>query len=209
MLGPENSEVGASKSPSQGPVPVTDCAIVIPCVGEMDESRRQFIRLMTTHERLVYGYILSLVPNWADADEILQETNIRLWEEFDKFVIGTNFAAWAIRVAHFQVLTWRKKVNRSRLVFDQRVIDAIAAEPSWTDEAYESRQQALGECVSNLPGHSRDLLRNCYVRGTKIKDVANRLNRTPASVYKALERIREVLHDCIKRKLDKQTPANP
>ena len=73
----------------------------------MDESRRQFIRLMTRHERLVYGYILSLVPNWADADEILQETNIRLWEEFEKFETGTNFAAWAVRVAHFQVLTWR------------------------------------------------------------------------------------------------------
>src|SRR5205814_6679679 len=73
----------------------------------VDEARRQFIRLMTRHERLVYGYILSLVPNWADADEILQETNIRLWEEFEKFQAGTNFAAWAIRVAHFQVLTWR------------------------------------------------------------------------------------------------------
>jgi len=169
----------------------------------MDESRRQFIRLMTAHERLVYGYILSLVPNWADADEILQETNIRLWEEFDKFVLGTNFAAWAIRVAHFQVLTWRKKVSRSRLVFDQRVVDAIAAEPSWTDDAFEARQQALGECVSKLPDSHRELLRNCYVRGTKIKDVAQRLNRTPASVYKALERIRETLHSCIQRKLEK------
>jgi RNA polymerase sigma-70 factor (ECF subfamily) len=160
---------------------------------------------MTAHERLVYGYILSLVPNWADADEILQETNIRLWEEFDKFVLGTNFAAWAIRVAHFQVLTWRKKVRRSRLVFDQRVVDAIAAEPSWTDEAFEARQQALGECVSTLPDHSRELLRNCYVRGTKIKDVALRLNRTPAAVYKALERIRETLHSCIQRKLEQQS----
>ena len=64
---------------------------------------------MTKYERMVYGYILSLVPNWADADEILQETNIRLWEEFEKFQPGTNFAAWAIRVAHFQVLTWRKR----------------------------------------------------------------------------------------------------
>ena len=83
----------------------------------MDESRRQFIRLMTRHERLVYGYILSLVPNWADADEILQETNIRLWEEFEKFEAGTNFAAWAVRVAHFQVLTtrWlRSRAGRTR-----------------------------------------------------------------------------------------------
>jgi RNA polymerase sigma-70 factor (ECF subfamily) len=149
----------------------------------------------------VYGYILSLVPSWTDADEILQETNIRLWEEFDKFVLGTNFAAWAIRVAHFQVLTWRKQVSRNRLVFDQRVIDALAEEPAWADEAYEARHEALGECMSKLPDHSRDLLRRCYLRGNKIKDVAERLQRSPASVYKALERIRTTLHACIERRL--------
>jgi RNA polymerase sigma-70 factor, ECF subfamily len=167
----------------------------------MDEPRRQFIRLMTKYERMVYGYILSLVPNWADADEILQETNIRLWEEFEKFQPGTNFAAWAIRVAHFQILTWRKKVSRSRLVFDQRVVDALAAEPSWTDDEFEARQQALADCVSELPDHSRDLLRHCYVDGSKAKDVAVEMKRTPASVYKALERIRVALHACIQRKL--------
>ena len=171
----------------------------------MDESQRQFVRLMTKYERLVYGYILSLVPNWADADEILQETNVRLWEEFDKYVPGTNFAAWATRVAHFQVLTWRKKVSRSRLIFDQRVIEALAAEPLWTDEAFDARQQALGECVSELPDHNRRLLRHCYARGNKIKDVAVRLKRSPTAVYKALERIRVTLHSCIERKLAQQT----
>jgi RNA polymerase sigma-70 factor (ECF subfamily) len=171
----------------------------------MDESRRQFVRLITKYERLVYGYILSLVPNWTDADEILQETNVRLWEEFDKFVPGTNFAAWAIRVAHFQVLTWRKAASRSRLLFDQRVIDSLAVEPYWTDEAFEERQQALGDCVSELPIHSRELLRHCYVQGSKIKEVATRLRRSPAAVYKALERIRTSLHSCIERKLAQQT----
>src|SRR5687767_14761314 len=171
----------------------------------MDESQRQFVRLMTKYERLVYGYILSLVPNWSDADEILQETNVRLWEEFDKFVLGTNFAAWAIRVAHFQVLTWRKQVSRSRLVFDQSVVESLAEEPFWTDEAFDARQQALGDCVSELPDHSRQLLQQCYARGHKIKDVAVRLKRSPAAVYKALERVRVALHTCIERKLAQQT----
>jgi RNA polymerase sigma-70 factor (ECF subfamily) len=170
----------------------------------MDESQRQFVRLMTRHERLVYGYILSLVPNWSDADEILQETNVRLWEEFDKFVPGTNFAAWATRVAHFQVLTWRKKASRSRLVFDQRVIEELAAEPIWTDESFAARQQALADCVSQLPDHNRQLLQHCYARGQKIKDVAHRLKRSRAAVYKALERIRITLHSCIERKLAQQ-----
>ena len=151
----------------------------------VDESRRAIIRLMTKYERMVYGYILSLVPNWADADEILQETNIRLWEEFEKFQPGTNFAAWAVRVAHFQVLTWRKRVSRSRLVFDQRVIDALAAAHCWTDEVFESRQIALVECVSELPVRSRELLRQCYMNGSKAKEVAVELNLSPAAVYKS------------------------
>lgn len=170
-------------------------------IHAVDEPRRDFVRLMTRYERLVYGYILGLVPNWADADEILQETNIRLWEEFDKFVPGTNFAAWAIRVAHFQVLTWRKQTSRRRLVFDPQVIDLLAAEPEWDENHFEVRQRALGDCMTELPEHSRELLRQCYARGSKIKDVAVRFERSPGSVYKALERLRELLHSCIQKKL--------
>ena len=173
----------------------------------MDESQRQFARLITRHERLLYGYILSLVPNLADADDILQETHVRLWEEFDKFVPGTNFGAWSIRVAHFQVLTWRKQTSRRRLVFDQRVMDLLANEPTWTDEQFEGRQRALGRCVTELPEHSRELLRQCYARGSKIKDVAARFERTPASVYKALERIRGVLFTCIQQKLAEEASS--
>src|SRR4029078_13255691 len=167
----------------------------------MDESGRQFIRLMTRHERLVYGYILSLVPNWADADEIFPETNGRLWEEFEKVEPGTNFAAWRGRGAHFQVLTWRKRKQRSRLVFDQRVLDALAQEPCWTDEVVEARHRHMADCVSVLPDRSHDLLRHCYVEGSRAKDVAVELNKSPASIYKALERIRVALHRCIEKKL--------
>jgi len=174
----------------------------------VDESRRQFIRLMTKYERMVYGYILSLVPNWADADEILQETNIRLWEEFEKFELGTNFAAWAIRVAHFQILTWRKRASRSRLVFDQSVVDSLAAEPLWSDEELEARQAALAVCVSELPDYSRALLRHFYVHGAKAKDVAVEMKRTPAAIYKALERIRVALHECIERRINSSSIRN-
>jgi len=83
----------------------------------LDDSKATFVRLLTQSERRVYGYILKMVVDWNDADEILQETNVRLWEEFDRFQPGTDFAAWAIRVAHYQVLTWRKRRDRSRLVF--------------------------------------------------------------------------------------------
>lgn len=166
----------------------------------LDESRRQFVRLLTQHQRRVYGYILKLVVNWNDADEILQETNLRLWEEFDRFEPGTDFAAWAIRVAHYQVLTWRKKRDRSRLVFDDMAIQAVTADCRAAAPA-DGREDALLACLEQLTSRNRDLIRRCYAGKHTIRRVAEELNRSAVSVYKSVQRIRLTLHQCIERRL--------
>ncbi len=168
---------------------------------DADEKRDLFVRLLTSHERRIYGYILSLVPNWHDADEIAQETNVWLWREFDRFEPSTNFAAWAMRVAHFQVLSWRKQVSRSKLVFDQEFIDLVSEQHARGKWASDDRHRALGTCIEELSSHNRELLGQCYAEGAKIKEVAERLGRTTASTYKTLQRIRLALHKCIKKRL--------
>jgi RNA polymerase sigma-70 factor (ECF subfamily) len=65
----------------------------------------------------------------------------------------------------------------------------------------ESRHRALGDCVQQLSGHSRDLLVRCYAPGAQVKDVAESLGRNLPAVYKALQRIRASLRDCVERRL--------
>ncbi|HEX6962196.1 MAG TPA: sigma-70 family RNA polymerase sigma factor [Lacipirellula sp.] len=165
------------------------------------ESKREFVVLLAKHERMIYGYVLSLVPNLADADEIVQETCLRLWDEFDKYVPGSSFAAWALTVAHYEVLTWRKKVQRSKLVFDDALVELIGKERGTVERAAGPRQEALADCLQELTEGNRQLVAECYGAGRKIKEVAAKLQKTEASVYKALERIRSALHRCIERKL--------
>jgi RNA polymerase sigma-70 factor (ECF subfamily) len=167
------------------------------------ESKREFVRLLTRHERMIYGYVLSLVPNVADADEIVQETSLRLWDEFDKFVPGSSFAAWSLTVAHFEVLTWRKRAHRSKLVFDDSLVELVASERAVLERTAGPRHEALAECLSELTETNRRLVAECYGADRKIKEVAAKLERTESSVYKALERIRCALHECIQRKLAK------
>jgi RNA polymerase sigma-70 factor (ECF subfamily) len=166
-----------------------------------DESRQLFVRLLTQHERLVYAYILRLVPNWNDADEILQETNVRLWEEFDRFEPGSNFGAWAVRVAHYQVLTWRKKRDRARLIFDDEALACLAATQTHDNCDEDERRSALAACLQLLPEKSRDLLARCYGGDSTIRDVAAGLRRSTEAVYKSLQRTRLALHACIERRL--------
>ena len=167
------------------------------------QSKREFVLLLAKHERMIYGYVLSLVPNVADADEIVQETCLRLWDEFDKYVPGSSFAAWSLTVAHYEVLTWRKRASRSKLVFDDSLVELIGQERESMEETAGPRHEALGECLQELTDRNRQLVAECYSSGKKIKEVAAKLQRTEASVYKALERIRGALHQCIERKLSK------
>ena len=168
---------------------------------ELDERRREFVRLLTMTERRLYGYIFTLAPDWNDADEILQETNIRLWEEFEKYEPGSNFSAWAMRVAYYQVLTWRKRAQRSRLVFDQRLLDQLSSQREHSEDLAEARHRVMGECLEELSDRSQQLLARFYAEGNRIKDIAATLGKSSESVYKAIQRLRVSLRHCIEERL--------
>ena len=74
----------------------------------------EFMRLYTQHQRRLYVYLLSLVHNAADADELLQESSYILWKKFDQFEPESNFGSWACRVAYFEVLKYREGVEQQR-----------------------------------------------------------------------------------------------
>ena len=173
----------------------------------LDPKQREFVRLLAVTERRLNGYVLSLVPNLADADEILQETHIRLWEEYEKFEPGTNFAAWALRVAHFEVLTWRKRARRRNMVLDDELVEELSVQLQSAGDMVDARQGALSECLAELSDRSRGLLHRVYADGEKIKDIASSLEKTAESVYKTIQRLRLALRKCIEQRLAEEQPT--
>ena len=161
----------------------------------------EFVRLLTEHDRGILLYILSLVPNWTDAEEIQQETNVKLWQGFAKFQSGSDFGAWARTVAWYEVLSFRERRQRQWLRTSQDFLEQVAAEvevESLADKA-AGRQQALADCVERLSAFSRELLRLYYTVGWKARDIAKNLRSTPDAVYKALQRARLDLRHCMDR----------
>src|SRR3954454_18304563 len=110
------------------------------------ESVDAFVRLLGQNQRRIFVYVMSMVPDRNDAEEIIQETNLVLWREFGRFQPGTNFAAWACKVALYQVLAWRKRLRRDRLEFSPTFLEAVAEEASTASEALEERSQYLARC---------------------------------------------------------------
>ena len=81
-----------------------------------------FVELLTQHQRKLYGYIYTLVPNATDSDDLLQETNLVLWKKRSEYKLGTNFMAWACRIAFFNVQNFLKSKGRSRVCFQRRTL---------------------------------------------------------------------------------------
>jgi RNA polymerase sigma-70 factor (ECF subfamily) len=168
--------------------------------ARMDE----FVQLLAQNQRRLFVYVHTLVPHHADAEEVLQNTNLVLWREFGTFETGTNFAAWACRVALNQVLAWRKKRQRDRLQFSDELLTTVAAEASEADEALEERSRALAGCVEKLPAEQRELIRLRYAEDSAIEAVAAKVRRTVEATYRALSRVRHSLHECVSRTLARE-----
>src|ERR1700761_1926478 len=90
------------------------------------EGRKRLMALMTRHQRQIFSYIYVLVPNRSDAEDLLQETSLVICEKFNQFEDGTDFVAWACQIAYWRVRYSRQKYARSKVVFDQEIVDVIA-----------------------------------------------------------------------------------
>jgi RNA polymerase sigma-70 factor, ECF subfamily len=165
------------------------------------ERVEEFVRLLGQNQRRLFLYIITLVPNYNDAEEIIQNTNLVMWREFEQFELGTNFTAWACKVAFHQVLAWRKKRQRDRLQFSDAFLEAVAEESAAALDALDERSQLLAGCIDRLPEAQRQLVRLRYSEGQAIDVIARRVDKSVDAVYRTLSRIRHTLHNCVTQKM--------
>jgi RNA polymerase sigma-70 factor (ECF subfamily) len=170
-----------------------------------DKSRR-FLRLFLQNERRLYAYILTLLPNRADADDALQETSLVMWDKFDEAAPPDDFAAWGCRIAYFKVLDFYKRAGRARVRFSQAMLERVAetaieqAEPLQLD----ARRDALAGCIEKLSARDRDLLARRFSPGATTLSTSAQVGRSVEAVYKALARVRRALFECVQRALARE-----
>ena len=166
----------------------------------------EFVQLFTRNQRRLYLFILAQCPNPVEAEEILQETNIVIWRKFRQFDMGSNFLAWAGKIAHFEVLKSRERQHHDRHRFSDEFVRHIAEEAMEDTDQLEARRMALLNCLQKLRAADRELIRHRYSTGHSGQDVAEQLDRPVNSIYQSLGRIRRTLMECINRQLSTERP---
>ena len=165
------------------------------------ERQKELMLLMTQHQRRIFAYIHALVPSRADAEDLLQETSLVVVEKFHEFASGTDFVAWACQIAWWRVRASRQKFARSKVVFDDDVLESVAHTAASMHEEVSERHEALARCLQKLHPRDRDLLLTRYEPGAGVEEAAQRSGRSLEAAYKALGRLRKLLLDCVTQQL--------
>ncbi len=169
--------------------------------GAAAESGEEFVRLWTSAQRKVFLSIFAVVPNLADAEEILQQTGVVLWRKFPEFRRDQDFTRWACGIARYEVLKYRQARGKQGLPISDDLLERLSHTAMRELDMEDHRRAALRECLKELPARHRDLIRLRYEEDCRPDGLAVRLGRTAEAIRRALHRIRMRLLECIERRL--------
>lgn len=165
----------------------------------MPQPNPEFVRAVTECQSRVYAYALSLLGDPELAADVLQETNLVLWEKADEFESIENFPAYAFKIALNKTRNLRRKMQRDRLIFDDDVIEMLADEADRFEPFKQERLAALSACIEELPRHHRELIQKRYTQAGSVKQLAEAIGKPVNTVRVMLFRIREALVICVER----------
>ncbi len=163
-----------------------------------------FVWHYTMHSRRVYAYILTFIPHRPDAEDIFQNVGVTLWEKYDEYQEGTNFGAWACRIAWFKVLDFKQKCQRVPTPFSQPVLEKIKQTAELSANEVDAEHLALIDCLNKLRMKDRLLIEKRYQPEGFPQKLAEELKLPVKKIYKSLTRIRRILLDCITHTLSKE-----
>jgi RNA polymerase sigma-70 factor (ECF subfamily) len=164
-------------------------------------DHRRFLQKFVAGERLLRGYLLSATGDYHDAEDLLQEISVALWESFDRYDESKPFHAWALGIARHKVLDWREKKGRRGATLSPEILDLVGRAQVEEGDRLAERRPLLQKCIEALPDHLRTIVNLRYREGLSLDDLSERLDRTTGAVQVALVRIRRALRDCVDQKL--------
>jgi RNA polymerase sigma-70 factor (ECF subfamily) len=167
--------------------------------------------LINRHKNKVYTYILMTVKNSALAEDIFQDTFIKVIQSLDagRYQDNGRFLSWVIRIAHNLVIDHFRRQNQLNVSSNDDYEHDLFNNPRFSDRTVEEdivRDQIYHDVrrlVDNLPEEQREVVILRHYAGLSFKEIAE---QTHVSINTALGRMRYALINM--RKMIRETNLN-
>ena len=158
-------------------------------------------QLFVKHQSAVKAFVLSLRPDFAEAEDILQEVFLTVTRKAAEFRAGSSFTAWAFAIARLKILEAHRRRKRHGMdTLSDDVVDALVA--SVPENSFsESRLESVRQCLEKLAPRAQEIVRLRYHGEHGPEEIARRLAWTTNAVNVSLSKARVALRACVERRL--------
>ena len=168
---------------------------------------RAFEQIVLQTERAVYNLALSIVKKKEDAEDVTQETYLRLWRVAGELKLESSLKLYILRTARNLALDLIRK-NSKRDEIDTVILDAegefeidIADDSpdSRPDESYlrKIEKEVVRQSIEELPSAAREIIVLRDIEGLSYTEIAEMLGLAEGTLKSKLFRARERLRKII------------
>jgi len=172
-----------------------------------DDHTLHVQQLFVRHQQAILGVVLSIEPNLADAQDIVQEVFLTVSRKARTWTAGTAFLPWACTVARYETLHFQRTRARRPARLDDDVIELLHAPEAMDGSEWQDRIDALRRCLGRLAPRAKELIWRRYHGSQMPEQIAAGIGWTVNAVRVALTRARAVLRECMERQLMDGTEA--
>ena len=164
-----------------------------------DDPTEEYLKLLSEYEYAIKVYIITMIPRIYDADDIMQDVRLTMWKKFDSFEKGTNFKAWALQIAYYKIMDFKKRKGREnkKLMFTDEFYEAVDNANKKLNFEEDGKRQSLQSCIAKLQGPHRQMITLRYKEKLSIEQISEQMGRTVTATYRVISRIRASLKKCI------------
>ncbi|GAB6119017.1 RNA polymerase sigma factor [Dysgonomonas termitidis] len=157
-------------------------------------DKKQFIEQVVSLKVKLKNYAFNMLSNKEDADDVVQEAFLRLWDMRCKLDSHTNISALSIQVTKFICLNViRQRKLRSKLndisVFKEDMF-FLEKELSYKEDA-----EIINQIIDNLPPMQKSLLKMKHLEGLEIDEIAAITGSDPSAIRMNLSRARKKIQE--------------
>ena len=162
-------------------------------------QNKAFELLLKEYQRPLYNHIRNIVLNHDDADDVLQNTFIKVFRYLKDFKGDSKLFSWMYRIATNEALTFlnqkAKKNNLSSQELQEKTIENLQADTYFEGDEIQLKLQ---KAIAKLPDKQQMVFKMRYFEEIKYEEMSEILNTSvgalKASYHIAAKKIEEFLH---------------
>ncbi len=169
-------------------------------------KNEEALRKLVQHRSEVFGYIMAMVRDVHDAEDLFQEVSLAVVRQAGEAGKVEDLVGWMKSIARNLVRNfWRQQRTRETLALPTeelaRVIDEACEQSRPDPLVLQEEHGAMLKCLGKLRGRARHIMQLRFLQGMEYEEMSRELQQKPNAIRQAVLRTRQALLKCIEATL--------